>query len=563
MTQRWPWPREVYALVLSRLVEAGASVVLFDLTFPTETDGDQPFRDALTRYKDHVVIGSNFISATSRGFATSAATHSRPPDSLVPQTTPMDNRVGFTNFWPDEDEVVRRAQYRVTLEEVQEAASSNDSEQFLSLAGRGLVKAGFADAVPNGTGDHLFRFTAAPHLGFPPHSLFEIFVPEYWKHNYSNGEFFRNKIVIVGAQGNWQHDEHPTPLGSMPGPEVHLNAINAALHREFIHETSFGSTLLFTAVAALLAATLTLLVRSAWLRLLSLLFLNVAGVFAAIVAFNKLSMFVPGIAPGLQLNLSVLLGLILDIGVERVEKTRIRRTLERYVSKNVVRELLDHPQAYTDSLGGVVKPVSILFSDIRGYSIVSARTNPHTLVSQLNEYLTAMVDCVFRYGGTLDKFVGDAVMAVWGNARTEGVAADATNAVRAAVAMRETLAKLNEDWRSRGLPELRTGIAVNHGPVIAGNIGSPQRMEFTVVGDTVNTSWRLQEMTKEFGCDLLIGERAAELLDDFQLQSLGFANIRDQSRVEVFTIASLGVPFAASAGESGERASYQLTSSGC
>ena len=104
MSQRWPWPREVYALVLERLVKAGAKVVLFDLTFPTSTDADQPFQFALEEFRDHVVLGSNFVSATSRGPTTVGASHTRPPDSLIPQTVPMDDRVGYTNFWPDEDE---------------------------------------------------------------------------------------------------------------------------------------------------------------------------------------------------------------------------------------------------------------------------------------------------------------------------------------------------------------------------------------------------------------------------------------------------------------------------
>ena len=153
----------------------------------------------------------------------------------------------------------------------------------------------------------------------------------------------------------------------------------------------------------------------------------------------------------------------------------------------------------------MTKRVTILFSDIRGYSKVSAQSEPHTLVSQLNEYLTAMVECVFRHGGTFDKFMGDAVAAV-----------------RAGLAMREELARLNTQWRARGLPEFRIGIALNHGPVVAGNIGSPQRMEFTVIGDAVNITWKMQELTKKVSVDLVVSKTVESLIvEHFELQPLG------------------------------------------
>ncbi len=538
MSSRWPWPREVYAMVLDRLVAAGATAVLFDLNFPTSTEGDEPFRLALERDRDRVVIGSNFVAASLHGLTRSAPSLTRPVESLIPQTTPMDDRVAYTNFWPDEDDIVRRAQYRVTFEQIDGHMPAPEAERFLSLAARGLVKAGFADRIPSGDDEQIFRYTAPPREGFPPHSLFEIFVPEYWQRNYRAGEFFRGKIVLIGAEGNWQHDEHATPFGSMPGPELHLNALNAALHGEFIHEMSPAAVALVSLIAAVFAIWLSLTVRSPWLRLLVLLAADALDVGITLQAFNRLSLYIPCLPPLLVLNSTVLLGLVCDFAFERLEKARIRGTLERYVSTNVVRELLDNPQLFQQSLGGVIKPVAILFSDLRGFSSISARTDPHALVSQLNEYLSAMVECVFRYGGTLDKFIGDAVMAVWGNVKSAGVRDDTTNAVRAALEMRTELARLNLDWRKRGLPELRFGIAVNQGEVVVGNIGSPRRMEFGVVGDVVNVSWRLQELTKDLGCDLIVSKNVRALLvEEFDLESRGSALLVGQSEpVEVFAV---------------------------
>jgi adenylate cyclase len=538
MSKVWPWPREIYAMVLDRLIRAGAKVVIFDLTFPTSTDGDEPFRLALDRYQDQVVIGSNFVSARSHGFGTTVPSHVRPAETLLPQNTPMDGRVAYTNFWPDDDDVVRRAQYRVTLEQLQGKKPRPDSEYFLSLAARGLSKAGFGGAIPAGEENYLFRFTAPAHEGFAPHSIFEIFVPDYWKQNYGSGEFFRGKIVLIGSEGDWQHDEHQTPFGSMPGPEIHLNAINAALHGEFILEFSPAASLALIALAGLIAIALSLPIRSPWLRLLVLGLINGGGAGLALWAFNHKSVFLPLVAPGVELNFTVLLGLISDVTRERLEKNRVRRTLEKYVSKNVVRELLDQPKLYAQSLGGVIKPATILFSDIRGYSSVTARSDPQALVAQLNEYLTVMVECVFRFGGTLDKFIGDAVMAVWGNTRSDGVRNDAANAVRAALAMREELARLNESWAARGLPLLRIGVAINHGEVVVGNIGSPQRMEFTVIGDAVNVSWKLQELTKDLGTELVVGENVMALvIEEFELRSLGKATVKGLSQpLEIFEV---------------------------
>ncbi len=522
MSKAWPWPREVYALVLQRLVEAGAKVVAFDLTFPTSTPNDSSFRLALDRYRAHAIIASNFISAASHGVSASGASITRPADSLLPDARPADDRVAYSNFWPDEDDVVRHAQYRITFEQVEGNPPASDSDRYLSFAAQALRKSGHADTIPTGLNEHLFRYTAPPRAGFPPHSLFEIFVPDYWKHNYRSGAFFRGKTVVLGAEGNWQHDEHPTPFGSMPGAELHLNAINAALHHEFIRELSSRTIVLITIGAGVFAILLSLGISSPWLRLLALVVTNAGWAGLALYVFNHASVYLPIAAPGLQLNFTLLFGLAVDFTLERMEKGRVRQTLERYVSRDVVREMLDKPKIFEQTLGGVSKRVTILFSDIRGYSKVSAESDPQTLVRQLNEYLTAMVECVFRFGGTLDKFMGDAVMAVWGNVQSDGPGNDAVAAVRAALAMRVELARLNEKWRAEGLPEFTIGIALNHGPVISGNIGSPQRMEFTVIGDPVNVTWKMQELTKRVRVDLVVSKAVeALIIEHFEVQPLG------------------------------------------
>jgi adenylate cyclase len=526
MSQRFPWPREIYALILERLVNAGAKVVAFDLTFPSPTEGDEVFRLALEKYRAQVVIGSNFVQPSWNGPERIGASQTRPPETLIPQTAPMDDRVAYTNFWPDPDEVVRRAQYRVTFEQVEGRGPTAESEQFLSLAARALTKAGLGHALPRDLESHALRFAGAPRVAFPPRSVFEIFVPDYWKKNFRAGEFFRGKIVVIGAEGNWQHDDHQTPFGSMPGSELHLNAINTALHGEFINEMSPSASIILTALTGFLGLVLSVFIRSPWRRLSAWLGVLAGGSGIALLAFNYMAVLVPLIAPCGQLSFTVLFGLVCDFAGEQIDKRRVRRIFERYVSRDVVKQMLDDPKLYAQSLGGIIKPVTVLFSDIRGYSLVSAQSDPHVLVNQLNEYLSAMVECVFRFGGTLDKFIGDAVMAVWGNARSDGPREDAINAIRAALAMRDELASLNKAWRARGLPEFAVGIAINHGEVVVGNIGSPHRMEFTVIGDAVNISWKLQELTKQLPESLIVGPRVRDLVvEHFEVRSLGEAMI--------------------------------------
>src|SRR5204862_2013732 len=172
------------------------------------------------------------------------------------------------------------------------------------------------------------------------------------------------------------------------------------------------------------------------------------------------------VPPLVVFTASGLFGLAFEYTLERLVKLRTRRTLERYVSKNLVKEILENPGGFYSSLLGARKPVTVLFSDLVGFTTLSEKADPAAWVKQLNRYLSSMVPMVFDNGGTLDKFIGDAIMAVWGNVTSHGVAEDCKAAVRAALGMRQEMKKLNAAWAAEGTNPLAFGIGINHGEAI-------------------------------------------------------------------------------------------------
>jgi CHASE2 domain-containing sensor protein len=177
--------------VLDRLIAAGARGVIFDLNFPSESKYDAPFRAALDRHRGKVVIASNFVAGTD-GLSMKLTS---PTPTLMEDS--LDPRIGFANFWPDIDAVVREARPAVTLEEASGEPALPDSDVLYSLAARGLQMRGLPE-LASSRGPHIIRYTARPFRGFPPRSIFEIFVPEYWQRNYGGGALFKGAIVVVG-----------------------------------------------------------------------------------------------------------------------------------------------------------------------------------------------------------------------------------------------------------------------------------------------------------------------------------------------------------------------------
>jgi adenylate cyclase len=528
----WPWSRDIYPMIIERLVKAGARLIVFDMLFPTERDGDEAFRAALERYRDKVIIGENFVETPI------TKTLTVPAESLIPSGDAIDPRVGYVNFWPEVDGTVRLAHYRITELEVNGIPPMPDSRVLYSLAGRALSNLGHEDLIPREP--RCIRFAS----GFAPVPLWRIFSPKIWESPpFGSGEFFRDKIVLIGPEGDWAHDVLGTPLGETPGPALHLHALNAALNRDFVREPSPAANLATILIAGIAAWALSTFLAQPFLRFIVFIVGSVAYFFLARFVFNLESgATILALAPPLlAANGSGLVWLVCEQVIDRLEKVRTRRTLERYVSKDLVKEILDNPASILNALGGTRQSVAILFSDLRNFTTMTEDADSRQLVAQLNEYFTAMVKCVFDSKGTLDKFIGDAVMAVWGEVKSEGPAKDVTRAVTAALEMQSALTELNRSWEQRGIRTFKMGIGINHGTVIVGNIGATgatEKMELTVIGDPVNLASRIEGLTKEYGLELLLGEGAADLVTEvFHLQFVDLVRVKGKKLpIRVYTV---------------------------
>ena len=543
-----PWNRAVYAAVAERVLGSGAKVVVFDILFPSPHDEDPIFKEALDRFADRVVIGSNFETAEENidaagGVAVNHKPTLIPPSAtLIPRTTSGDPRVGFVNVVADEDGKVRRMRFRTTVLEFAVKAPRAGDEELFSLAARALQKAGAGNRVPPTHEPIVLRFSE-PIL---PTSIYQIFVEDVWqKPPFLSGALFKDKIVIVGAAGNAAEDRLQTPHGIAYGPTIHLSAINAALNHDFLCETNLAENLTLIVASGVLAWLLGAKIRRPMVRF-AVLATTLVAVFAiAQILFNTVGFLPVLLSPLLALGGSGLTWSVWEQVLDLRDKARLRRTFERYVSRDVVKELVDNPAGWLHTIGGARKNVTVLFSDIRGFTtLTESAEDPHALVAQLNEYFDEMVQIVFANNGTLDKFIGDAVMAHWGSITSEGEAIDAQRAVATAVEMRETLARLNRRWKERGQLELSIGLGVNHGEAIVGNLGCEAKMEFTMIGDAVNLGSRLEGVTKSYGIDACLGEKVAPLVrEEFTLRSLDLIIVKGKTKpVEIFTVLGRRLP---------------------
>ena len=592
---RWPWPRVVFGWLVDYLNRGPARVIAIDFTF-AEPDGtlgariggnewpaeksDLSFADAVKRSRASVLLAdARYVgtegtlgnappdwSAKARPFRLGPAIDS--PGMILPPFPALLDAATLLghNYLPlDPDGTARRMPPFV-----------REGDRYVPSLGIGaaLLAGGFRpeEVVLDGQGIR-FRDRRMPLVATPVNDLDNpqqqhdqltalinyqapflndgqrAFTNYEVRHLLASEEqlqtgqtpmvdpaLFKDKIVFVGLASSGLVDVFSTPFGvdrgNMPGIQLHATMADNLLANRFIgpasRRTRIGTVVAAGLLVGLLAALLAFAPAAAG-----------AVLAAAGWTWFSLASFKDGVwlnmaQPLMTMGLALFAGTAYQYFVEGREKRVVKKLFGRYVSRDVYQQLLDDPNLA--ELGGRRREMTVLFSDIRGFTSMTEKGNAEALVAQLNEYFSTMVEVVFRHQGTVDKFVGDMVMALF-SAPVEDPD-HAEHALAAAVEMVSELGKLNRKWLAEGKVQLDIGIGINSGEMIAGNIGSERIMSYTVIGDNVNLGSRLESLNKEFQSRIIISDATrTRLRTERTLRTLGEVTVKGKTRaVSIFEV---------------------------
>ncbi len=503
---RFPWPREVYAELLRGLMPQKPRAVVFDIMF-SEPDkfrpqSDAAFAEAAAPHRERLYFPYLMLDARDQAAGASAAELApllglvRRPESdpqarialVPPMALPSELwRGGTINFLEDEDHVGRRYALRTTVR----------GWDIPSLPARVALDLGYG--VPDTADLRLaWRSTAR---GLPAVSFSDLYEDFGRSQKKRPSDEFKGKIVVVGAAAAGLGDLRVTPLsGTQPGVEILATAIenlkNGRAMRAWPAWVPAGVALLLVGllyaafarnvganrIAAGLAAATALLLAFSWF---------LAGRLALL----------PLLAPLLAAWLFYFAAAIAAYLKERRAREEAIAMFSRFVNPHVVRQLMERGGLEGE---GRSREVTLLFSDIRGFTTLSETRPPAEVVALLNRYFTLQVDVIFRHGGSLDKFIGDAIMAFWGAPLDDPE--HAKNAVACALEMADTLLAFKAELGG----DFDVGIGIHSGPAVVGLIGSEKRREYTSIGDTVNLASRIEGLTKEAGRRILVSRETMD-----------------------------------------------------
>ena len=515
---RWPWPRAYLAKIVDRLNQAGAKVVGLDVfLFEPDQDpqGDIALANAFAKANAAVGVANIFRKDEVSG---NMLLHSETEQKPLEQYQKSFARIGITPITLDEDAILRSVQV------YDQVGSDNYSHWAFEISSLYLGIApptGFSEteATFNGKQIPLLQRRMLVNFGGPAGTY-----PTYSASSVAEGdipaETFKGKIVLIGATSPTLQDLWPTPYSSKnrtPGVEVVANAVDTILTGQYLDLVPPWVNLLETLLMAL-AAALVLRLREPMRVVSGMVMVFLVWLAGAFLLFVLQGLVLALVAPGLMLFLGVVLPTVGQAVTQELEKRRLRSLFGRFLSSEIIDQMIT-----SSDLSALNKRanITILFSDIRGFTTLSEKLTPEQVVAMLNPYLEAMTEIVYRHGGTVDKFEGDAVMAFFGEPIT--YPDHALRAARTALDMHLAIAGLSQSWYARGIlpPEIKfqIGIGLNTGEAFVGLLGSEQRINYTTIGDNVNLSARLQDLTKTYKWPILISDATyQQIKEEFEAE---------------------------------------------
>ncbi|HQS56962.1 MAG: adenylate/guanylate cyclase domain-containing protein [Gallionellales bacterium 35-53-114] len=500
---RFPWSRGQYVRLLDRLSAAGAKVVLFDVFFsePESSAIDKSLAAAVKRAGN---VGLAVAYDFDENFNVVGSTHTL--------ANIEKNAAGFghINLTPEDDGVVRRNKMYVEVAGkkmpslgLKGAMMALGEEEF--AAGSYAINLGKRRIPVDASGFMWINFTG-PSSHYPVYSFADIV-----QGRIKPGEL-KGKILFVGATALGIYDLRVTPFDrNTPGVEVHAAITDNILTGNFIRRTGFEGWLDIALILALGLFTFYLTKRLGFYTAFPVaILLSAAYVWLSYLLFKQ-GHWVSMIYPPLAVILSLLMGGSFRYLVLERSARELRSIFSSYHSDKLVSRLEEDPEAA--KIGGDSKDVTIIFTDIKGFTAFSEKHTPQEVVARLNEYLGEMVQVIEEHDGYVDKFIGDGIMAYWGAPLAQ--ADHARLAIACVLAMNQVMLKLCDKWQTEGVEPFAIRAGIQSGEVVAGNVGlRGKKMEYTVIGDTVNQAARLESSAKYYGVDALVGENTYRRTSD-------------------------------------------------
>jgi adenylate cyclase len=542
---RWPFHRDVYGPVLRFLKAGGARAVAFDIQFsePEEFDSVlaadlKAFGDAWLPYTSEGSVPEGVGEASSPCW--SLEVEGEPPAGLpsctplfpVPNLAAAARSGGLIDMDSDSDGVLRwvallhpdaQGGYHPTLGLSVSLGAAGKAP--LRWETRSLRWEG--REIPLSADGRLLVRWPSPRF-FPSYSFSKIYanglLMEEGESQAIDPGIFKDKVVFIGTSASGTFDLRPTPVDKgSPGVLLHASVYHALRAGRYLQRAPSWINHLLLGILAYAVAAAALFLPSAGRQCLAGAGIGLLYAGLNIWFFNRNGWWIDLTTPLLGVVFTFTAGSLLNYITEGRQRRQIRHAFQHYLAPEVVDELCRDPSKV--ALGGERRPITAFFSDIAGFTTLSERMDPAELVAFLNEYLTAMTDLILEEGGAIDKYEGDAIIAMFGAPLAQADHAD--RALRAAIRCQERLAELRAQWQRQGKPVLSMRIGLNSGIAVVGNMGSTRRFDYTMMGDTVNLASRLEGANKIYGTDVLIGEETARLLE-----GKGFL-LREVDRVRV------------------------------